>query len=274
MPNELQIFNAINKKEDSLNNLYIENYSNTEFQSEEDVYAYLQKVSAFLKKYNSLNRHHTLKEPYDSSGLLDRWHLHIKDLVIELFNSFIHGNLLSVVAMTRALIECYAYLKVIKKEQNAELLQNWFLCSLIVGTKKYDKDNQDNMLKIAEQYCQDSGIDYAQTYSLLKGGENSWLATLINKSNKSRISFKDVCNHINEPEVYNDFQHASSFVYEQDITSKMLPFSFYISICTKFNTMMSYIYKTIRLYPTTVEIANEINYLEVELSELVMKYMD
>jgi len=84
IPDELQIFNANNKKDDSLNDLYIENYSNTEFQSEQDVYAYLQKISAFLKKYNQLDSHYALmdKEPYDPSGLLANWRLHLKDLII------------------------------------------------------------------------------------------------------------------------------------------------------------------------------------------------
>jgi|GEM_PF-470096 len=276
IPDKLQIFSTDNKKDNKLNDLYIENYSNTEFQSEEDVYAYLQKVSAFLKKYSNLDSHYVLmdKEPYDSSGLLDRWRLHLKDLVIELFNSFIHGNLISVAAMTRSLIECYVYLRVIKKEKSTKLLENWFLCSLIVKSKKYDKDNQDKILRILEQYCQDSDINYLETYSLLKGGENSWLSAVIKKANKKRISFKDVCNHINESEVYNDFQDASSFVHGQDAISKMQPFSLYVSICYKFYIMMSYIYKVIRLYPITEEIAEEIDYLEAELVALVNKYME
>jgi len=274
IPDELQIFNANNKKDDSLNDLYIENYSNTEFQSEQDVYAHLQKISAFLKKYNQLDSHYALmdKEPYDPSGLLANWRLHLKDLIIELFNSFVHGNLISVAAMTRSLIESYVYLKVIKKEENARLLENWFLCSLIVGTKKYDKDNQDKILGILEQYCQDNSIDYLETYALLREGENSWLSTVIKKTNKQRISFKDACNYISESEVYNDFQDASSFVHGQDAISKMQPFLFYTSICHKFYTMMSYIFKAIKLYPITEEMAKEIDHLEVELAELMNKY--
>jgi len=165
-------------------------------------------------------------------------------------------------------------LKVIKKEENARLLENWFLCSLIVGSKKYDKDNQDKILGILEQYCQDNDIDYLETYALLREGENSWLSTVIEKANKQRISFKDVCNHISESEVYNDFQDASSFVHGQDAISKMQPFSFYASICDKFYTMMSYIFKAIKLYPMTEEMAKEIEHLEVELAELMNKYKE
>lgn len=37
---------------DPLRELYIENYSNTEFVSEEDVYEFLKKVSLFIRKFN------------------------------------------------------------------------------------------------------------------------------------------------------------------------------------------------------------------------------
>ena len=47
VPQGLQIFDANNKKDDSLDKLYIENYSNTEFMSEIEVYAYLVLVSDF-----------------------------------------------------------------------------------------------------------------------------------------------------------------------------------------------------------------------------------
>ena len=272
IPEGLQIFNAKNKKDDSLNALYIENYSNTEFQSEDDVYAYLQKVSAFLTKYDGLDSDYALmdSEPYDPSGLLFMWRLHVKNLAIELFNSFIYGNLLSVAAMTRSLIECYAYLSVIKKERNTKLLEDWFLCSLITGSKKYDEGNRDKMLRNVEQYCLDNHIDYSEAYSLLKGNENRWLATIIEKK---KITFEDVCLHIGEPEVYSDFKYACSFVHGQDVASKMQPFLFYASICAKLHIMMFYICKSISLFPISDEITEMISILKVELTALMRKYI-
>jgi len=192
IPDELQILNAKNRKDDSLNSLYIENYSNTEFQSKEDVYAYLQKVSEFLKKYDSLDGYYAKpdNESGDSLDLLSVWHLHLKNLTIELFNSFVHGNLISVAAMTRAIIECYVYLSVIKKEQNARLLEDWFLCSLIVGSKKYAKDGKDRVLRSVEQYCQDKEIDYSEAYVRLRENENGWLSSIIKKKKGEELHLK------------------------------------------------------------------------------------
>ena len=52
IPEELQIYHADSAKDTSLDELYIENYSNTEFIMEPDVYDYLKHFSALLKHYN------------------------------------------------------------------------------------------------------------------------------------------------------------------------------------------------------------------------------
>ena len=41
-------------KDHSLDDLYVENFSHTEYQSEATVYAYLKQVSDFLKRYQSM----------------------------------------------------------------------------------------------------------------------------------------------------------------------------------------------------------------------------
>ena len=51
IPAGLSIFSPESQHNNQLNNLYIENYSNTEFISEPDVYNYLQKVHNFLIEY-------------------------------------------------------------------------------------------------------------------------------------------------------------------------------------------------------------------------------
>ena len=140
IPAGLKFFNAENKKDSSLDDLYIENYSNTEFMSEKEVYAYLQQVSAFLKKYNDLDGFYAgmEREVYDPSGWLCRWRLYMKNLINELFTLFSYGNLISAAAMPRTLIECYVFLHILKKEKSAKLMEDWYLCSTIVGAKKYD----------------------------------------------------------------------------------------------------------------------------------------
>ncbi len=209
-------------------------------------------------------------EEYDSSGWLFGWRLHIKDLINELFTLFIYGNLISAAAMTRSLIECYVYLRILKKEKSAKLLEDWYLCSTIIGSKKYDAVNQKQMLESVERYCQDRNLDYSEAYHrFIKGNENSWLTNIIPKK---RITFRDACDYLHEADIYSDFQHTSSFVHGQDITSKVQPFTFYISIYHKFYIMMSYIYKTIRLYPIDEEMEEEIQGLEAELLALAEVY--
>ena len=140
IPEELQIFEAENKKDTSLDDLYIENYSNTEFMSEQNVYNYLKHFSNFLKDYNEYddwNKEYK-REKFDKNRLISLWYSHLKELIVELFNNFIYGNLLSVAAMTRTLIECYVYVSILMKEQSNELSEEWFLCSLMMKVKKND----------------------------------------------------------------------------------------------------------------------------------------
>lgn len=55
VPDRLGISSPQNHCDNQLNELYIENYSNTEFISETDVYNYLKKVHDFLIEYGGLN---------------------------------------------------------------------------------------------------------------------------------------------------------------------------------------------------------------------------
>ena len=71
MPERLEISHARNEKDHSLDALYVENFSHTEYQSEATVYAYLKQVSDFLKRYQELDAEHALlpPEPYDPQKL-------------------------------------------------------------------------------------------------------------------------------------------------------------------------------------------------------------
>lgn len=78
-------------------------HSNTEVMSEKEAYAYLVQVSEFLKKYYELdiNSEVDRENNYDPMGWLFQWKKHMKEMSIELFNSFIYGNLISAAAMTK-----------------------------------------------------------------------------------------------------------------------------------------------------------------------------
>lgn len=184
IPEGLVIKNMQNKKDTSLDELYIENYSNTEFLSEKEVYAYLKKVSAFLVKYNDkyYNRERMGQEVYDPDGLLLMWYGYIKDIINELFNAFTHGSLITTTAMTRTLIESYVYISLIKREKDSKLLEQWFLCSTIAKLKRDGNGERGELYKLIEEYCNRREIDFQETCNIYsKGNENSWLTSIIHK---------------------------------------------------------------------------------------------
>ena len=84
--------------------------------------------------------------------------------------------------------------------------------------------------------------------------------------------FKNICSYLGDQHIYEDYQSACSFVHGQDITSKTLPFTFYVSICYRFNMMMNYIFRTIHLFPLNEALENQLMSLEDELIELLEKY--
>lgn len=274
IPDKLQILNAENKKDNSLDKLYIENYSNTEFVSEEDVYEYMEKVSNFLKDYNGLDTYYALmdKADYDPNGWITMWRLHLKDLINELFTAFLYGNLISVAAMTRSLIECYVYLNILIKEENPTLIDEWYICNIIKGISKYSDEGKIKIKEMLKQYCQSRDIDFDskwELYSSYKENESSWLKSVMKED---RISFRKVCKYIGEEEIYNDFQTASSFVHGQSIITKQSPFTFYSSIYNKLFLMMIYMFKSICLFPITEDIEAQIEELEERLIDLGKRY--
>ena len=94
MPERLEISHARNEKDHNLDDLYVENFSHTEYQSEATVYAYLKQVSDFLKRYQELDAEYALlpPEPYDPQNYLLQWRLHMRELINELFNMFVGGE--------------------------------------------------------------------------------------------------------------------------------------------------------------------------------------
>ena len=269
VPDRLEIFHARNEKDHSLDDLYVENFSHTEYQSEATVYAYLKQVSDFLKRYQELDAEYALlpPEPYDPQNHLLQWRLHMRELINELFNMFVGGNLFSAAAMTRTLMECCVYGKVLKQEKSARLLEDWFLCGMIRSLPGQDGALRQAKLKTVYALCSAWNREPEETIRRFKkGNENEWLASVI--PGKGRISFFQVCEYLQEKELYQTYQWACAFVHGQDIRSKMHPFTFYDSTYHLLTVMMSYIFRAIRLYPVSQELEAEMQKLERDLAAL------
>ena len=269
VPERLEISHARNEKDHSLDDLYVENFSHTEYQSEATVYAYLKQVSDFLKRYQELDAEYALlpPEPYDPQNHLLQWRLHMRELINELFNMFVGGNLFSAAAMTRTLMECCVYGKVLKQEKSARLLEDWFLCGMIRSLPGQDGALRQAKLKTVYALCSAWNREPEETIRRFKkGNENEWLVSVI--PGKGRIYFSHVCEYLQETELYQTYQWACAFVHGQDIRSKMHPFTFYDSTYHLLTVMMSYIFRAIRLYPVSQELEAEMQKLERDLAAL------
>lgn len=269
VPEQLEIFHARNEKDHSLDDLYVENFSHTEYQSEATVYAYLKQVSDFLKRYQELDAEYALlpPEPYDPQNHLLQWRLHMRELINELFNMFVGGNLFSAAAMTRTLMECCVYGKVLKQEKSTRLLEDWFLCGMIRSLPDQDGALRQAGLKTVYALCSAWNREPEETIRRFKkGNENEWLASVIPV--KGRIYFSHVCEYLQETELHQTYQWACAFVHGQDIRSKMHPFTFYDSTYHLLTVMMSYIFRAIRLYPVSQELEAEMQKLERDLAAL------
>ena len=276
IPEGLHIFNANNKKDESLNNLCIENYSNTEFMSEPDVYKYLEKVHDFLLEFKDVTFDHDLRSNDGTRGLLIRgWKNHIIDLITELYTMFLYGNLLSVAAMTRSLIECYVYFSILNKKGNEHLVYEWFLCSLCNSSAC--RNQEDKLKELMKLYCTNFNMDFEEMWNVyfderkqrIRFNRNLWLRSLLPEKN---LTFGGACNYLEEDYLHDDYESACSFVHGQDIATKLSPFTFYSSVYYRFYIMMTYIFKSIRLFPLDDSLDCQIDELELELHELGEKY--
>lgn len=275
IPEKLKIIDIDKKdtgtiKEESL---LIENYSNTEFVYENDVYNYLKKLSDFLKEYNDLDSYYSsnMKYTFDESRWLITWRMQMKELIIELVNAFVSGNFYTVSAMTRTLIEFYVYIKIILKEGKSELIDEWCICESI---KTLKKNNNKELRTYFEKYMETKEIDFEEKWNFYtkKGeNENSWLRSIIDK--KGKITFFDVCKYLDEAYIYEDFSDACDFVHSLSLNSKLFPFTFYSSIYSKMFIMLNYVFKSIRLFELPDDLDKKIDNLLIELKKLSNKYL-
>ena len=273
VPEKIVLGNARNDRDDSLDKIYIENYSNTEIMSEKDVYLFMEHVSEFLKDYNEATCWSNEKVGYDVCGFLRMWHKHIKELIIELFNSFVYGNLISVAAMTRTLIECYIYLRIIRKEKSQVLLDEWWLCNTIHKIKDAELTDVTAAKKSIKEFCRMRGIVFEEKweyYTKHAKYEKGWLKELLRDNG---MGVKALCNYIGEAEVHRDYESANEYVHGQDITTKQNPFTFYCSIYSKLYIMIDYMFRTMRLFEVDEEFEKRMVELEGELIQLGDKYL-
>lgn len=268
IPDTLNIFSSKNFSDNSLNKLYIENYRNTEFISEPDIYNYLERVHSFLIDFREFETNYTI-EKNDFSRTTDwmnRWKKHISDLINELYTVFLYGNLLSAAAMTRTLIECFVYFSILSKEGNEFLIHEWYLCSICYSSKN-DKDFAKTQVK---EYCQHNNLDFNEKWTTYKEtSRDKWLRSILPTG---KLNFQVVCNYLDDSHIYKDFESACAFVHGQDMASKSIPFAFYNSVSHRFHMMMDYIYKTIRLFPLNSDLEKQLISLSDDLPDLIKKY--
>ena len=269
IPDKLGIFSLKNHSEDQLNELYIENYSNTEFVSEPDVYAYLQKVHGFLVEYHDFDLNCMIHENSqgDATSHIRMWKNHISELINELYNALIYGNLFSVAAMTRTLIECFVYYSILSRPGNEQLVHHWYICNVCCS-----REISDELEKTIERYCQINHLDFTKIWKTYSQDPRNkrWLRQIIPSG---QLDFKAYCNYLGDAQIYEDYESACAFVHGQDITSKILPFTFYHSICYRFDMMMLYIFRTVRLFPLSNPLKTKLSDLEDDLIPLSKKYL-
>lgn len=122
-------------------------------------------------------------------------------------------------------------------------------------------------VKIVYELCSDWNRDPEETIRRFKkGNENEWLASVL--PSKGRISFYQVCEYLQEKELYQTYQWACAFVHGQDIRSKMHPFKFYDSTYHLLTVMMYCIFRAIRLFPVSEKLEAEMQDLERGLAAL------
>lgn len=156
IPDKLDVFSLESQNNNQLNALYIENYSHTEFISEPDVYNYLQKVHNFLIAYRDFDLDCMIHEDNQIHfhSHVRMWKNHISELINELYNALIIGNLFSVAAMTRTLIEYFVYYSILCQPGNDQLIHHWYICNMCCS-----REINDELREKVQQYCQKTTLN-------------------------------------------------------------------------------------------------------------------
>lgn len=267
IPDNLGVLMSQNNKLSIVDSLFIENYTNTEFIYEKDVLAYLVQLRSFLCEFRDCN----LYADECTSTATRIWKNYIVDLTIELHNDFSIGNFISVSAMTRVLIESYAYLSILSMPDNQDLVHYWYICGLChneIFSVKHTK-------KIVKDYCRIYNLDFSQMWKACginnkdRPNEKKWLKQVLPNNS---ISFNNICEFLKDKRMYNDYEIACEYIHAQDIISKVQNFTFYPTICNRFSLMMEYIIKTIGLFPLTDSLKAQLSWLEHNMGIILKNY--
>ncbi len=250
--------------------LYFQDYANTEFVQEPEIKEYLSRIHDFLDTY--FNRYEpsvwTCQEDFDTDGFLILWQKYIVEAVYEIYNSFLYGNFMSAMAMSRALMESCVYYAILKEEKSSELIFEWFISNLMNRVRRMEPKYREKMRTAVEMFCEEKDRDCDKLwdrYMKSKLYESEWLKDIIAPD---KPTFYNCCKYIGEETLYDDFHYASGFVHAQSITNKMCPFAFYENIYAKLQLVMIYIFKSLRLFNTREDAELEMCSLEIRLAEL------
>ena len=255
--------------DEKINNLVLWNSSNLEFVLEPDIYAYLEKVRSFIVSCIQFSRKTINNEDSPNQPFLwaQLWKNHLLDLITDAFSSFCCGNFNSAVAMTRTLIECHVYYQILSEHN--ELTHDWFICSLYNDLKK----DQNLAKKLVRTYCNTLQLPFDEFWNKYHNNNqaNAWASSLCPKT--KRPSFRDLCGLLQDPLLYDDFQHCCNLVHGQDVFGKTGPFVFYESILFRFQIMVIYIFKNIRSLGINADLNHQMQNLEDELQQLIDSYI-
>lgn len=153
------------------------------------------------------------------------------------------------------------------RNENFEKAANDLYDLLIETQKKYPDSSRLLYLDIDGHRNSNGGFDK----DMLKyKRENDWLCDYINLK---RVSFKDICDYLKIPNLYTDYQQTCSFIHGQDITSKILPFTFYSSIYFKLYIMSEYMFRIMKFFSDNTYVISQIDKLYNMLLGMKKEFM-
>ena len=204
VPEQLEIFRARNEKNHSLDDLYVENFSHTEYQLEESVYAYLKVGLRFLKRYHELDV--TLLPPEPPRPA---------ELSASVASSHAGADQRALQYVCRGEI-CFPAAAMTMNSDGVLCLWKGAKageeCPPFGGLVPLWDDPRPPQrewgavaggVKIVYELCSDWNRDPEETIRRFKkGNENEWLASVL--PSKGRISFHQACEYLQEKGALSD----------------------------------------------------------------------
>ena len=175
-------------------------------------------------------------------------------------------------AMTRTLIESYAYISLFANDEEDEFIRRWYASGFLSVVKLVPEEKKEEISRLVKRHCEALGVSYKELKEdRRQGGDNAWLKPWISKR---KVSFRDICDYLGDQSIYGDYTLACSFVHGQDMRAKIEPFAFYSSIYSRLYLMMDYILRvTSLLVPDEEAIQEQAEELRDGLHELGLRYL-